>query len=38
MIQYQATRITNAQASAVADVIACLMSVDISPRDVVEAE
>ncbi|MBU6287117.1 MAG: hypothetical protein ACKO2D_00455 [Chloroflexota bacterium] len=38
MIQYQATRITNAQATAVAEAIACLMAVDISLRDVVEAE
>ena len=38
MIQYPVARITNAQASAVADAIACLMSVDISLRDVVEAE
>ena len=38
MIQHPVARITNAQASAVADAIACLMSVDISLRDVVETE
>jgi hypothetical protein len=38
MIQYQATRITNAQAGAVADAIACLMAVDISLRDVTDGK
>jgi hypothetical protein len=38
MIQHPATRITNAQASAVADAISCLIAVDISLRDLVDAE
>ena len=38
MIQYPAARISNAQASAVADAIACLMTVDISLRDGAQAD